>query len=47
MLWSYVGDLVAAISELLDLPAPGERGASSLARRGPSELWTPKSEFHR
>ncbi|MGH3926646.1 MAG: hypothetical protein ACRDTT_27925, partial [Pseudonocardiaceae bacterium] len=41
VLWTYVGDLVAAVSELLDLPAPGERSAPSLAHRAPSELWTP------
>lgn len=41
VLWSYAGDLVAAVTELLDLPAPGERSAPSLAHRRPSELWTP------
>ncbi|MGH3814448.1 MAG: hypothetical protein ACRDUV_18675 [Pseudonocardiaceae bacterium] len=43
VLWTYVGDLVAAVSELLDLPAPGEHGAPSVTHRGPSELWTPTS----
>ncbi|MGH3882716.1 MAG: hypothetical protein ACRDRY_07960 [Pseudonocardiaceae bacterium] len=45
VLWTYVGDLVAAVSELLDLPAPGEHGAPNVAHRGPSELWTPHPEF--
>lgn len=42
-LWSYVGDLVAAVIELLALPAPGERGAPNLARPGPSDLCTPRT----
>ncbi len=42
VLWTYAGDLVAAVNELLDLPAPGERGAPNVARRGPSELWIPR-----
>lgn len=41
VLWTYAGDLVAAVSELLELPAPGERGAPNLAHREPSELWIP------
>lgn len=47
VLWTYVGDLVAAVSELLDLPAPGERGAPAVAHREPSELWTPHPRSHR
>ncbi|MGH3549098.1 MAG: hypothetical protein ACRDQU_13510 [Pseudonocardiaceae bacterium] len=41
VLWTYAGDLVAAVNELLDLPAPGERGAPNNAGGGPSELWIP------
>ncbi|MGQ0773835.1 MAG: hypothetical protein ACT4NY_05375 [Pseudonocardiales bacterium] len=35
------GGLPMTVTELLDLPAPGERSAPSLAYRRPSELWTP------
>ncbi|MDQ2790890.1 MAG: hypothetical protein M3Y73_14725 [Actinomycetota bacterium] len=44
MLWTYAGDLVAAVNEFLDLPAPGERGAPNVAQRAPSELWTPSPD---
>lgn len=46
VLWYYVGDLVAAVNELLSLPTPGERGARAGPPR-PSELWIPHPESHR
>ncbi|MBB5909121.1 hypothetical protein [Actinoalloteichus hymeniacidonis] len=41
--WSYEGTFLAAAAELLNLPAPGERGAPELTRRTPSGLWLPPS----
>lgn len=39
VVWSYQGDAVTAIKELLELPKPHEPGAPRLARRAPLGLW--------
>jgi hypothetical protein len=39
--WHSAGTTAQVISELLDLPAPGDRRAPVLGRRPPSELWLP------
>jgi len=39
--WHRAGTTAEVITELLDLPAPGNRGAPVLGHRPPSELWLP------
>jgi hypothetical protein len=41
VVWHQAGATADVIAELLDLPAPGTRGAPTLARATPSELWLP------
>ncbi len=41
VVWHQAGSTADVIAELLDLPAPGNRGAPDLGRRPPSELWLP------
>lgn len=41
VVWHRTGSTADVIAELLDLPAPYQRGAPSLGRRAPSELWLP------
>lgn len=42
VVWHQAGSTADVIAELLDLPAPGNRGAPTLARRAPAELWLPR-----
>lgn len=41
VVWSYEGSAADAAQALLDLPKPGEPGAPTLAKAGPSSLWLP------
>lgn len=41
VVWHKAGSTADVIAELLDLPAPYQRGAPGLGRRPPSELWLP------
>ena len=43
VVWTYADRAAPTIEALLELPAPGERGAPKLARRAPDELWLPPS----
>lgn len=40
-LWQRTGTVADIITELLQLPAPGEPGAPALAHRASSSLWLP------
>ncbi len=42
VIWHQSGSTADLITELLDLPAPGTRGAPNAARATPSELWIPR-----
>ncbi len=42
MVWHRAGSTADVIAALLDLPAPGIRGAPVLAQRAPSGLWVPR-----
>ncbi len=42
VVWHRTGSTADVITELLDLPAPYDRGAPTLVRRTPSELWIPR-----
>lgn len=41
VVWSFQGDVVTTIQELLALPKPHEPGAPRLSRRSPVGLWLP------
>ncbi|MPZ65690.1 MAG: hypothetical protein GEU83_09305 [Pseudonocardiaceae bacterium] len=43
VVWHRAGSTADVIAELLNLPAPYQRGAPGLGRRAPSELWLPPS----
>ena len=42
VVWHRAGATADVIAELLDLPTPGTRGAPTLARVTPSDLWIPR-----
>ncbi len=42
VVWHQAGSTADVITELLDLPAPGTRGAPTRAGATPSELWIPR-----
>lgn len=44
VVWSYEGDAITSIQELLNLPKPHEPGAPRLVRRAPLGLWLPETE---
>jgi hypothetical protein len=41
VVWQQAGSTADVVAALLELPAPGTRGAPALARRAPSALWIP------
>jgi hypothetical protein len=45
VLWQQHGTVAEVVTALLALPAHGTPGAPALARRAPSELWTPGTNW--
>ncbi|MBB5923125.1 hypothetical protein FHR81_004192 [Actinoalloteichus hoggarensis] len=42
LVWRSEGDFLSVVGELIELPAPGERGAPEHALRVPGGLWVPR-----